>query len=80
VTRKLTWTLGRTLAAGATHGLWLVSNHGGVLRRLPVPGVSGGCFPARWWTTAVILASCKAASNGRERLWLVPAGGTSPPP
>jgi hypothetical protein len=69
---------GATLAVGTGHGLQLVSNHGGILRQLPVPGVTGSCFPARWWTADVVLASCRATGSSRSRLWLVPADGTRP--
>jgi hypothetical protein len=71
---------GKALAAGARHGVWLVSNRGGLIRDLPVPGVTGRCFPSRWWKPAVILASCQVGSSDRSRLWLVPASGRRPVP
>lgn len=71
---------GTTLAVGARQGIWLASNHGGVIRALPVPGISGRCFPSRWWNSAVILASCQAAGTSRSRLWLVSASGSTPTP
>jgi hypothetical protein len=68
---------GTTLAVSATGGLTLVSNAGGVIRRLPVPGDAGaqGCTPLRWWDAAAILARCMAKGDLAFRLWLVPAGG-----
>jgi hypothetical protein len=68
---------GATLAVGGAGGVHLVSNDGGVLRRLPVPGVTR-CNASRWWNSATILASCTARGTSRARLWLVPAGGGTP--
>jgi hypothetical protein len=62
---------GTALAVPAPDGLLLVSNAGGVLRKLPVPGVTAGCGPVRWWTATTILANC-------DGLWLVPSGGAAP--
>jgi hypothetical protein len=64
---------GTALAVPAPGGLQLVSNAGGVLRNLPVPGVGtkSQCQPVRWWNATTILAGC----NG---LWLVPSGGAKP--
>jgi hypothetical protein len=64
---------GTELAVPALGGLLLVSNAGGVLRKLPVPGAGAKttCEPARWWNATTILASC-------GRLWLVPASGARP--
>ena len=69
---------GSALAVGGPHGVLLVSNRGGVIRGLPVPGVRGGCAPSRWWNSRVILAWCRAASSSRSRLWLVPVSGARP--
>jgi TolB protein len=71
---------GAVLAVTALNGVWLVSNNGRVTRKLPVPGVSHGCTPTRWWNTTTVLASCQASKNSRTRLWLVPAGGAKPRP
>jgi hypothetical protein len=68
---------GVTLAASVADGLELVSNGGGVIRTLPVPGANGGCSPVRWWTANTILASCFNL-NGQWRMWLVPASGAKP--
>jgi hypothetical protein len=69
------------LVNGGT-GLELVSNAGGLIRRLPVPGADaavGGCSPVRWWTSAVALATCMpTASQPGPRLWLVPVSGAPP--
>jgi hypothetical protein len=67
---------GTELAAGTGRGLELVSNAGGVIRSLPVPGVTEGCTAERWWSTSTVLASCWAESG--PRLWLVPASGARP--
>lgn len=70
---------GATLAAGEMNGLALVSNGGGIIRRLPVRGVRFGCDPVRWWTASTILATCQGTiSKPQERLWLVPATGARP--
>ena len=67
---------GATLAVSGRKGLELVSNRGGVIRQLPVPG-AGGCSPVRWWDSRTILASC-AAGAASSRLWLVPVDGARP--
>jgi len=71
---------GTTLAVPGTKGLRLVSNAGGVIRQLPVPGTGPqlGCTPVRWWSAGTILASCYATSSSIARLWLVPASGAKP--
>jgi hypothetical protein len=66
------------IAAGSLHGLELISNQGGVIRSLPVPGVRFGCGAIRWWTGSMILASCSTPGSAGPRLWLVPAGGAAP--
>jgi hypothetical protein len=64
---------GTALAAPAPGGLQLVSNAGGVIRNLPVPGVTSKstCQPVRWWDATTVLAIC-------DGLWLVPSGGATP--
>lgn len=73
---------GATLAVSGSTGVRLVSNAGGVVRDLPVPGVDthSGCDPIRWWNSGTVLASCYPASSeyGAERLWLVPVNGAKP--
>jgi hypothetical protein len=66
---------GTALAVTADGGLQLVSNAGGVLRNLPVPGATAksSCQPVRWWTATTILAGCQGLG-----LWLVPSGGATP--
>jgi hypothetical protein len=68
---------GVTLAIPGSKGLQLVSNAGGVIRQLSVPGTapSVGCAPVRWWSSSTILADCDAKGSGEPRLWLVPASG-----
>ena len=60
----------------------LVSNLGGIVRRLHVPesGTPPSCAPIRWWGPGMILASCSApgAAGAPRRLWLVPADGAAP--
>jgi TolB protein len=67
---------GGTVTASGTNGLRLISNAGGVVRQLPVPGT--GCAPVRWWNSTTILAICGAKSATLGRLWLVPASGATP--
>jgi TolB protein len=71
---------GASIAAGSQHGITLVSNAGGVIRNLPVPGAANGCGAIRWWSAGMILASCSVASEPGPRLWLVPASGAKPTP
>jgi hypothetical protein len=61
----------------------LVSNVGGLIRRLTVPGTgtAPSCTPISWWTSQTVLTYCNAAGTpGAGRLWLVPAGGGAATP
>ena len=71
---------GATLAVSGAKGLELVSNGGGVIRSLPVPGTDTaiGCDPARWWNATTVLTQCIAKNTGEPRLWLVPVNGKKP--
>jgi TolB protein len=69
---------GASIAAGSQHGITLVSNAGGVIRNLPVPGAANGCGAIRWWNAGTILASCSVAGQPGPRVWLVPASGAKP--
>jgi hypothetical protein len=70
---------GTEFAAGASHGLKLVSNRGSLIRQLPVPGTSANtCSPVRWWNSGTILASCAPPGNSAQQLWLVPVSGAHP--
>jgi hypothetical protein len=68
---------GTELAAGTANGLELISNAGGVIRKVRVPGASEGCTAVRWWSKTTVLASCSTASAG-QRMWLVPASRAKP--
>jgi hypothetical protein len=70
---------GTEFAAGASHGLKLVSNRGPLIKQLPVPGTAANtCGPVRWWDSGTILASCARPAGAGSRLWLVPVSGTRP--
>jgi len=69
---------GLEVAAGSRDGIALVSNAGGVIRRLIVPGVTEGCGAVRWWGAGTILASCAVSGTPGPQLWLVPASGATP--
>jgi TolB protein len=70
---------GTEFAAGARHGIKLVSNRGSLIRQLPVPGTGAStCGPVRWWNSGTILASCEPPGTGPQRLWLVPVSGVRP--
>jgi TolB protein len=69
---------GTELAAGTVNGLELISNAGGVIRKLPVPKVAEGCTAVRWWSSVTVLASCSVANDPGPRMWLVPASGATP--
>jgi hypothetical protein len=73
---------GAALAVAGAKGLELVSNGGGVIRSLPVPGTdpSLGCDPARWWNPTTVLAECLAKGKFTPRLWLLPTNGKQPVP
>jgi hypothetical protein len=62
----------------------LVSNVGGLIRRLHVPGsgLPPSCTPVSWWNQTTILANCSAPGplGLQLRLWLVPDDGTTPTP
>jgi len=68
---------GTEFAAGASHGLKLVSNLGPLIKQLPVPS-AGTCGPVRWWDGGTILASCAPPAGAGSRLWLVPISGARP--
>jgi len=71
---------GTEIAIGAPNGVLLVSNAGGVLRKLPVPGADAriGCHPERWWTKNTVLVSCTPKNSAAPQLWLVPVSGARP--
>jgi hypothetical protein len=71
---------GTVLAVSGSRGLELVSNVGGVIRSLPVPGTDSllGCTPTRWWNSTTVLAVCAASDSNAPRLWLVPTSGKRP--
>jgi hypothetical protein len=62
----------------------LVSNAGGVIRRLHVPasGNPPSCTPVSWWNQNTILADCTAPGpvGLQLRLWLVPDDGAAATP
>ena len=73
--------LGTTAVWGVSgHEMQLVSNAGGLIRRLRVPaGTPPSCTPISWWTGQTVLAYCNVAGAPEAgRLWLVPAGGSAP--
>jgi len=69
---------GTELAVGARNGLKLISNAGGVIRKLPVPGVTESCIAVRWWSSTTVLATCGVTNGLGPRMWLVPASGARP--
>jgi hypothetical protein len=71
---------GTTELTNGPTGPELLSNAGGVIRRLHVPGIqkTGGCSPVRWWTSTVALVSCLPPNSGSPQLWLVPVSGATP--
>jgi hypothetical protein len=70
---------GKTEVVNGTTGVDLVSNTGGIIRSLSVPGVSrNSCTPVRWWNASVVLVSCLPRSSPAAQLWLVPVSGAAP--
>jgi hypothetical protein len=67
---------GTEFAAGASHGIKLVSNRGSLIRQLPVPRMT--CSPVRWWDGGTVLASCTPPDSSIWQLWLVPVSGARP--
>jgi len=67
---------GTEFAAGASHGIKLVSNRGSLIRQLPVPRMT--CSPVRWWDGGTVLASCAPPDSSIWQLWLVPVSGARP--
>jgi hypothetical protein len=72
---------GLTEVVSAGTGVELVSNAGGAVRFLPVPGSDatlGGCAPERWWNSADVLVACTPAGANGPQVWLVPVSGATP--
>jgi hypothetical protein len=68
---------GLTEVVSGSTGVDLVSNAGGVVRFLGIPGgpSAGDCAPVRWWNAADILVSCLPSGAMGPQLWLVPVSG-----
>jgi TolB protein len=66
---------GLTVIAGTTSGIKVISNLGGVTKRLSTP-IASGCGPVRWWNQTTVLAAC-VEKHGPAilRLWLFPVNG-----
>jgi hypothetical protein len=64
----------------AGNQMQLVSNLGGIIRRLhgPAGGHSSQCVPISWWDASTVLASCSTggAQSVATQLWLVPKDGS----
>lgn len=73
---------GTVLGVSGAKGIELVSNAGGVIRQLPIPGTDPryGAYPVRWWNARTILAYSTASGKYIPRLWLVPVSGARPVP
>jgi hypothetical protein len=72
---------GLTEVVSAGPGVSLVSNAGGVVRFLPIPGSDatlGGCTPERWWNAADVLVACTPSGAIGPQDWLVPVSGATP--
>jgi hypothetical protein len=72
---------GLTEVVSGITGVDLVSNAGGVVRFLGIPGgpsVAGDCTPVRWWNAADVLVSCTPRGAMGPQLWLVPVSGAMP--
>ena len=62
-------------------GLQLVSNAGGLIRKLRMPGSGSpkSCTPMSWWNADTVLVYCGASGQqDTGRLWLAPVGGGQP--
>lgn len=67
---------GTTMFAGTTIGLNQINNATGRVVTLIVQPDSHTCSPLQWWSPGVILVTC--SNDNGNRLWLVPADGSSP--
>lgn len=58
----------------------LLSNAGGLIRRLAVPdsGSPPSCVPLSWWNGDTVAAYCFAPTSVVGRIWLVPITGAAP--
>jgi len=58
----------------------LLSNAGGLIRRLAVPdsGSPPSCVPLSWWNGDTVAAYCFAGDSVVGRIWLVPITGATP--
>ena len=58
----------------------LLSNAGGLIRRLAVPdsGSPPSCVPLSWWNGDTVAAYCFAPNSVVGRIWLVPITGAAP--
>jgi hypothetical protein len=65
---------GTEIVAAAPKGLEVVSNAGGIVKRLPAPVPGSDCFPIRWWTAGTVLAGCSPKRPGPAPLWLFNVG------
>jgi hypothetical protein len=62
-------------------GMQVVSNAGGLIRRLRMPGAGSpkSCTPISWWSANQVLAYCSAAGQpDTGRLWLAAVDGGQP--
>lgn len=67
---------GTEVIIGTDTGLQVLSNTGGVLRKLRPAAGNDFCVPIRWWNSKTILTQCNAKHGpGAPRLWLFPANG-----
>jgi hypothetical protein len=71
---------GATAVVSGSYGVTLVSNAGGVIRQLPIPGASPSvpCEPARWLNATTVVATCGMATSESGRVWAVPVSGAAP--
>jgi TolB protein len=62
---------GLTEVVTGNGGLDVVSNSGGIIRQLPVPGAHS-CSPVRWRDATTVLATCYSSTVAGPQMWLVP--------
>ncbi len=67
---------GTEVIVGTDTGLQVLSNTGGVIKKLPPAAGNAFCVPIRWWNSTTILTVCNARhAPAAPRLWLFPANG-----
>ncbi len=70
---------GRLALRGTGEGMSLLDLHtGSVIRTLAPPLGRTACEPERWWSTGIVLASCRSTGGTSGEVWQFPISGATP--